>query len=1791
MKARVALTGLVLLLTGGNALAQVTVKGSVYGGGNLADVKGNTEVNMSTGKVFCNVFGGGKGKADNFKCDKAMVGTEDDGENIANYAYGNTNVKITNGTVGTIEGENSTLVEGTGNVYGGGEVGRVEMNTVVTIGEAGNTTLKPIIYGSVFGAGAGKETHGYSALVRGNSTVTIQGKAVVKGNVHGGGEKASVGRYSVRLPGDTHHPEVRVGMPYALKKGGKCTVNIQDEAVIGTQGNDKTGHVYGAGQGITPVHSYSAADTYNARMNNSKRMVNYVAWNETTNSGYKDEDKEKTWDYYVDENGEEDHNFVWEYFTKNDDYLLYVETLARASETDVVIGGKRESTSITSSSKSPTVMGSVYGGSESGFVYYGTEVNIPKGTVKGDAFGGGKGLASFSEAGRVRRNTNLVVSGGSVEGNVYGGGSLGDVGHITKNFTNFNYTWTQTDGSTANVEHNNTLTETNNNTGVCKVTISGGTIGDGTVSADHGNVFGAGRGLDDTFWCEKAMVYSTDVTVSAGTVYGTVYGGGQIGRVEDDTKVTIGSSTGTEDLEITGDVFGAGAGVKTHGYSALVRGNTEVAVQGVAKVRGNVYGGGELASVGRYTLVNAENQSQYPGLEIGMPGSIANNGSGKCIVTIQGNAEIGPSTAMQMTKSGGPDDAGHVFGAGQGAVPTYTYTYSENSTYDQRKSNSKRMMKYVEWDETTKTGYKSTDEKKTWDYYVDDEGNQDTRYVWEYFDTEAKYITFIETMALTTQTDVIIGGKRVTTEETTSVTPSGNPLVMGSVYGGSENGFVQHNTNVTIAGGQIGAGDGMTVRYEDNKFVNPATTPVTTANALKACATWEYTDNGAPYDKFAGTLGYDSKGGAITAKDGHTFYGNVFGGGSGYYPYAAGKWHRKAGSVGGNTQVDITGGHILSNVYGGNEQTDVGTYTHGANDEPYIADGGKCTINMSGGTVGVPRDAEAIAALPTVGHIFGAGKGDKRILFNTWTNVGETEVNVSGGFVYGNVYGGGEDGHVMGNAVTTISETDATNKPTVIGSVGTSGFDGDVFGGGQGSVTALTAGVVGGNVDLTVLGGTMMGSAYGGGRLASVGTYFAMAKIKDPNDNTKEIDNPLYGIMQADVNESTHGHLAVNLIGGTIKQNVFGGCMGSKSNVLLGVSKTVKLNLNGIDFSEDTEKQALYTSWGLVKDDNLAGTPYVVADAKKGCIVKGSIFGCNNMESSPLEDVLVHIYATQRDGESRITNPAEGAQTAKVPGTQTNGEYNLASFDVKSVYGGGNLAAYKPQGPNAGLTNGVYSYDYEATQRYAEVIIDGCDRTSIGQVYGGGNAASTPATKVTVNGTYEIGELFGGGNGKDRITFDGGLNYDVNPGANVGFYDYHEVENEDWCDTKEERNPDDSQFDFRFEQYIYGTGKAEVNIFGGLVHQVFGGSNTKGNVRKTAITLLEEKEDNGVVCCEFRVDEAYGGGKSAPMDAEAKLLMACIPGLKAAYGGAQAADVQDNVTLTITNGTFDRVFGGNNISGTIRGSITVNIEETGCRPIIIGELYGGGNLAGYSVYGYKKVQKPVTENNVTTMVDFWEPLGKDPGDDLSGGRVFAEPQVNVKAFTSIGNVYGGGYGESAVMVADPTVNINVAKGERASVDAAVIGYDEGSDTWNDMAVKDGGVVAKGTADSYPIPYHKSGAIGAISNVFGGGNAAKVVGKTAVNVGTKIGDEEYMAVNVEVGKDLPTLPTGEKYYVRTGTAPNYTYTETDDTKAQADKTYCKKYTFEGVDIRGNVYGGGNQAEVTGDADVIIGKENQ
>ena len=941
-----------------------------------------------------------------------------------------------------------------------------------------------------------------------------------------------------------------------------------------------------------------------------------------------------------------------------------------------------------------------------------------------------------------------------------------------------------------------------------------------------------------------------------------------------------------------------------------------------------------------------------------------------------------------------------------------------------------------------------------------------------------------------------------------------------------------------------------------------------------------------------GTIGTTGKGGAT--------WGNVYGGGKGKENDVT------AGLVKGNTNINISGSPtILHNIYGGGAYGSVGDFTYdGTTGMPTAlatSNTGACTVTIKGGTIGSNGDEN--------GMVFGSSRGDVAApgtdgvdpndrmawVYSTQVTIGDTGVETTPQ-IRGSVYGSGENGHTFQNTIIDIKKgTIGIAVGETVGDYSGAAYPyrGNVYGGGCGtdmydsdndgnkdSYNPL-AGIVRGTATVNITGGQVVHNVYGAGAMGSVGNAsdaesgkttinisggrigydgdenghvfgaargeFGVSTAASGLANVRESEvNISYATTPSADNEgkteqliagsvfgggeagTVKGNVAVTMTGGLILKDIYGGGAladtqtsnwdatknsgaGDWATGKTSASTTTTVRLTGGKILGEAYGGGLGEAgkpayvWGDVLVDLNGTTPIdetthkpsttgTVTTNAAGCVV-GQVFGCNNINGTPKGDVMVHVYATQNAAATQIANTSE-VTNAKVKNR----------YDVTAVYGGGNLAAYEPAGG-------------KTTTNSTNVIIDGCDRTSIQQVYGGGNAASTPATKVIVNGTFEIEELFGGGNGKDNLP-----NGDPNPGANVGFYTYTD-------DATDAQTPAD-----RATHYGYGSGQASVNVFGGLVHRVFGGSNTKGNVRLTAVTLLDENSG-----CEFCVDEAYGGGKSAPMDAEAKLLMACIPGLQAAYGGAENADIHGKVELNITNGTFDRVFGGNNLSGTINGSITVNIEEIGCRPIKIGELYGGGNQAGYSVYGYNDDGTPI-ESGTTPLYD--------------------DPQVNVISFTSIGNIYGGGFGSGATMVANPTVNVNVTYGKYYDNDLSIVDEDDAE-----------------TPNHYPIPSHAKGKMGAINNVFGGGNAAKVIGNSHINIGTL--EEVYVVKQVTVGEDVSS------FYTRNDDG---TYSAATDTAVEGT-TYYEKKDVLGADIRGNVYGGGNNAEVTGDSKVKIGKKNE
>ena len=1459
----------------GSLLDDLTVNGVTSHPKYIAGlVKEDTKIDMRGGAVKASIYGGGE---------MASVG-ESTTSGETTTVTGSTYVSVRGGTVGIapIEVSGTTRYFGgakMGNVYGGGSghnntvrSGRIFKSTNVTISDG-------TIYHNVYGGGAygtvgdfdyqtGSDYDGGPIKVQGINGLATTGTGVATVTITGGtigydGKENGMVFGSSR--GDINRPGARddhTAWVYDTHVSIGATGSQTGPQINGTvYGSGENGHVFHD----TEVNVYSgtigiasgSAITYTENGQSVTKGGAEYPYRGNVYGGGCGTDK-----YYSDPTGVDDPR------DGNGDTfnplagIVYGTTTVNINGGTVVrnvygagaMGSVGRTVTTTNSDNSTTT---TYSGGSTTINVSGGVIGVSGTVGDGNVFGAARGdLSATGDYISQVRLTNVTVSGGTVKGNVYGGGELGDVGTIDKSDqTDYNYYWTDKDGS-ANIHGNNGISGTNNNTGICTVTVSGGTIGtDATTmnadgSFDNGNVFGAGKGSGSTWWCEKAIAYGTNVTVTAGTVKGSVYGGGEVGRVEDDAKVTIGSAP-NDAPTINGSVFGAGKGLKTHGYSALVRGNAEVIVQGKSVVRGSVYGGGEIASVGRFHV------------DKGLPVKPMNGGT--CKVLIQDEAQIGSS------------GTGHnVFGACKGVKSAYDLDNYKNFKSMQTEANGAK-------------GTKGTD----WDYYEDyPQGYTGHKFVWKYYTTEAAYLSFLKTLALTSNTHVTI-------DEDASV--------YGSVFGGGERGVTLGGVDVNITGGSVN---------ED-----------------------------------------------------------VYGGGSLADSNVA-MWNSEL-----NQRVTWV---ALPELIAGTSAT--GYYT--------------------------AESADALITDP-----------DAVVQSNTiyYANY-KTNVNLKDGTVNRNVYGGG-----LGQFA----------KAAVAGQDAVLYADADEYNTDKG--TSLTA------ADFEALSDA--------------------EKTKTP-------------AVEAQAAESA------------VAAKVYGDVL-------------VKLN-------EDIENDK--------------------------CEVKGTIFGCNNLNGSPQSGVTVHVYKT-------VTKGAQGTENAK-PTKNSN------TYEMTGVYGGGNLAAYYPDDLT---TRGIAK---------TNVIIDGCDLTSIKSVYGGGNAASVPATEVVVNGTYEIGDVFGGGNGKDHYQLDGV--WYQNPGANVGLENYtHRVTSSvSSPGTKEqpyylaENNTNTSDREARSANYGYGSGMAHATIYGGTVHRVYGGSNTRGNVRVESRTTLEDRG------CDFTVGEAYGGGNNAPQDGNAVLEAGCIQGLDIAYGGASNADVNGDVKLNITNGTYGRVFGGNNLGGAIRGSILVNIEETGCNPIVIGELYCGGNEAAYSVYGYD------ASGNVLT----------------SGSNPVADPVVNVKSFTSIGKIFGGGYGSTATLVGNPEVNINVCEGKYYNT------FKGSDNVINDNAKVVGSAVKysesdAGYANGYPIPSHAKGAIGAINDVFGGGNEAKVIGNPTVNIGTEAGEKVYVAVEVKEGEEL------KGYCTRTGegtTESPYQYSELTEGTAPNTAIYYLK-TVKAVDIRGNVFGGGNNAVVTGNTEVVIGKK--
>ena len=1274
----------------------------------------------------------------------------------------------------------------------------------------------------------------------------------------------------------------------------------------------------------------------------------------------------------------------------------------------------------------------------------------------GNLFGAGCGFSASAESGEAQLGTNVVVADESyVERGVYGGGGFGYCattqtsnifilgGIVDGNeggITNDGHTGTGQNSSQANPRYLSSIDggvyggACQNRGGTVNIIMNGGTV--------NGSVYG-GSNYTGT------LSGTSTVTLNGGTINGSLYGGGN-GEGSANTNVTGAVQVNVYGGTVTDAVYGCNnnAGAPQSTVKVDIYGTDPAPAEGEYALHA-VYGGGNKASYNRTPIVtvhNCDNSIEY----------------------VYGGGNAAAVAATDVTIWGG-NVIGNVFGGGHG--------YKDGAGADV-KGNVNVAIKGG----TIKKVFGGSNSKGnidgTIELTIDKDGDCPMR-IGEVYGGGNEAAGNAGTINIGCTGAIVEGSEgHVANPGEIGKTLEG----IGAVYGGANNadiGTAGQPSDITL---NINSGMVVNVFGGNNTGGNINGTITVNVNKNEESCGW-YVGN--VYG--AGNLAAYTGSPVVNIQNG-TVSGNVFGGGLGKTAIVKGNPQVTIGdAVAEHTAIvggDVYGGGDAANVVGtpvvnivNKCNTTIGNVYGGGN----AADVNGTDVNIDGGII--------------TGMVFGGGHGDNSAEPQISANVnGNVNLDITGGTI-NKVFGGSNSmGNITGSIALNIQKVDGHCDMRIA----------EVYGGGNeadGNAGSLTIGCTGAlvegdeghlahpeNIGKTLEG---IGAVYGGANNANIGNDVTLninsgmvAKVFGGNNTGGTVN----GNVTVNVNKSAntcgwyvgkvHGggygketnvakDITVNIENGTIYGDVYGGSALGKVNT--DTDNTTTVNLKGGIIKGDAYGGGLGDSTTEADVNGnvtvtLNGTAFeltTTTDDKGNSIpTSGRIFGCNNINGSPKGTVLVWVQKTVGPTNEK---PAKGS----------------GIYELQAVYGGGNLAAYKPanqmaNGQFTSYTWGEKNVAHVNTNKPVQVVIDGCDETSIEYVYGGGNAAATPATDVTILGSYEIGSVFGGGNGKDRYTLDGGTTWNENKGADVGI-----INAEAYATDK--------------SQGKYGTGNAMTSVLGGTVHNIYGGSNMKGNIVGNAVAYLDAASD-----CELNAGDIYGGGNEAYMDGGSGIQLGCIKYLKEIYGGARNADVGGDINLTITSGHFDRIFGGNNLGGAIKGSITVNIEETGCNPITIGELYGCGNKAAYTT-----------------------PEGKQ------------DPTLNIRSFTSIGNVYGGGLGEKAVVTGNPTVNINVVKG-----------VNNAFDNW---PYNDGRTIDFGDDYKVTLPVHEKGKIGAIGTVFGGGNAAKVIGNTNVNIGT------------ETSVVFESLKGDER------------------TK-----------TVEGADIRGNVYGGGNKADVTGKTNVKVGR---
>lgn len=786
----------------------------------------------------------------------------------------------------------------------------------------------------------------------------------------------------------------------------------------------------------------------------------------------------------------------------------------------------------------------------------------------------------------------------------------------------------------------------------------------------------------------------------------------------------------------------------------------------------------------------------------------------------------------------------------------------------------------------------------------------------------------------------------------------------------------------------------------------------------------------------------------------------------------------------GNRIISVTGGNVVNAVAGGSNSYSGNTTPGPVISSTLVYVGGNAII---GGTLKYSNTTngsiKTLYDVKETGSVFGAGLGN-----NTLSGRGvvkNSHVIIDGNAtIKGSVYGGGNYG--------------ATG--------GYTGANATAFG--KGTKTLVT-----------VLGGTVNGSVFGGANLNGAGydsssnngpKYLAYDYyVANTVNNNKSFPS---GITYWDSKAKDY-HEAIRCGSSWSGYYDYGknnrGC-----TYYTLVPKGSLYNASTRYYSKDDDNHRFNSVTPQTYDPNAGNTDdiHTITINMYGGTINESLYGGSNQKGDVLGSTHLNLY------KGKVIKGVYGGgygsstsiQNNVVIKTNTTTNNDLI---INELYGGSELGAVNSSGTtditiNGGTIAQVYGGgkgNNDTSPKNDGDITVTLNSGDIGNLFGGTNIRGVIKTKLLVNingGT--VNNVFGGSDGSllSSTSSDGKVgaentNVNINGGkiksavygggksATTSGTSIVNINGGEFADLDNNGNVVLGSTPAE----VFGGGEAAkvtttyVNVLDGAkLYNVYGGSNKSGVVTTTNVNI-----ESGKILC-----NSYGGGKIAEVITANSYLKgteytyklqdnetAYINTCGNAFGGGANADVT-KANIVLLGGSLLNVYGGSNEGGTVKKS-NVYIKNGKTE-----NVFGGNNQGGSAVNSYVDVNE-----KLSLYIDTDGDGKSNSNIDTNGDGVADLNTADTGTGTiKVTNVFGGSNGLDAAI--DETTTTNIYSG--------VISGD----------VFGGGNQAKVVEATYVNMYG-----GTVDNLYGGGNRSFIGDAIVNNLGVLVSGNAVGSTHVNV----------------------------------------------------------------------------